>query len=370
MKVVHINWTIGYGGIETMLINIANLQYRAGVDVTIIIVNEVDEESLLSAFLPGVKIILLHRSHHSKNPMSILKMNRILKRIKPDIIHLHSSRFYKLIFSRRLSRVACVTLHALPTGSVRRKGWLFHTFPFFFYSGNVNCIDEVPRVFAITQAVKDALWRDYGVNSIVVSNGIMTSRFQQRPPQTVSRPMRIVEVSRLAHDKKGQDLLIEAVSRLKGLVTVDFIGSGDSLDYLNNLTHQLGVESCIRFLGKKSQEYIAEHLKDYDLFVQPSRYDGFGLTVAEAMAAQVPLLVSEGQGPAEVTCGNRYGWTFKNGDTDDLKDTITYILTHYDEAQKKAIEALKHVEDTYDVSITAKRYLDEYTKIIQANKKR
>ena len=54
------------------------------------------------------------------------------------------------------------------------------------------------------------------------------------------------------------------------------------------------------FLVKQTQDYVAAHLTDYDLFVQPSRWEGFGLTVAEAMAAGVPVLVSEGQGPAEV----------------------------------------------------------------------
>ena len=60
----------------------------------------------------------------------------------------------------------------------------------------------------------------------------------------------------------------------------------------------------------KPQPYIVEHMADYDLLVQPSRWEGFGLTVAEAMAAKVLVSVSEGQGPAEVTCGYFYGWIF------------------------------------------------------------
>ena len=69
----------------------------------------------------------------------------------------------------------------------------------------------------------------------------------------------------------------------------------------DRLTAELHAETYVRFLGKQTQDYVAAHLTDYDLFVQPSRWEGFGLTVAEAMAAGVPVLVSEGQGPAEVT---------------------------------------------------------------------
>ena len=104
-----------------------------------------------------------------------------------------------------------------------------------------------------------------------------------------------------------------------------------------------------------------------------SRYEGLGLIMAEAMAAQVPVLVSAGQGPAEVTCGNTYGWTFENGGVDgwtfenggvdDLVRVLTYIRAHYQEALDKVPQARQHVLDTYDVSITAKKYLEEYRKL-------
>ena len=118
---------------------------------------------------------------------------------------------------------------------------------------------------------------------------------------------RIVMVSKLNHEKKGQDLLIKAAVGLKGLVHVDLIGDGSSREYLQQLIQELYVEELISLLGTKSQPYITAHLADYDLFVQPSRWEGFGLTVAEAMAAKVPVLVSAGQGLAEVTCGDKFG---------------------------------------------------------------
>ena len=100
------------------------------------------------------------------------------------------------------------------------------------------------------------------------------------------------------------------------------------------------------------------------MFVQPSRWEGFGLTVAEAMAAKVPVLVSEGQGSAEVTCGNKFGWTFENGNSNDLAEKIKYLYDNYDEAMDKANSALNYVQNTYDVSVTARKYLDNYTKCL------
>ena len=348
-----------------MIVNIANAQQKLGAKVYVVVINDIYEPTLLQAFRPDVQVVQLHRKQHSKNLFFILKCNRMLGRINPDVVHLHSSRLYGIILSRRLSREACVTLHALPTLSVRREGWLSKIFPIInvFRPGLVTYIDRIPSVFAISKSVKESLQRDYGVESIVVENGIVTANFHKRPLRPAQQPLRIVQVSRLDHNKKGQDLLIEAVARMKGLFTVDFIGDGNSLEYLQSLTERLGVSSNIRFLGKQTQAYIAENLCQYDLFVQPSRYEGFGLTVAEAMAAQVPVLVSAGQGPAEVTCGDTYGWTFENGSVDDLVRVLTYIQAHYQEALDKVQQARRYVIATYDVSVTAKKYLEEYKKM-------
>lgn len=366
MKVTHIFWSLGFGGIETMLVNIANEQAEAGAEVSIIIINDWLEESLVNRLSPCVRLVRLNRRLHSHSLSFIYQLNRALDRVSPDVIHLHSSGLIRLLCSKQ-SRVACSTLHDLPTGAVRR-GRLMNLLPFahmaLYESSNVVNIDEVPKVFAISNAVQQALHDNYRVESTVVCNGIVTSRFVSRPEIMPRGRLRIVMVSRLEHEKKGQDLLIRAAAVLQGAVTVDFIGIGSSMEYLKQLTVELHVKEYVRFLGKQTQDYVAAHLADYDLFVQPSRWEGFGLTVAEAMAAGVPVLVSEGQGPAEVTQGNRYGWLFANGDAEDVSRQIAFIKEHYSEAMTKACEAKDYVRNMYDVSVTARSYLREYEKML------
>jgi len=365
IHIVHIFWGLGFGGIETMLVNIANAQAEIGAEVNIIIINDLYEKTLLQAVDKRVRIYLLNRKVRSRNPWFVIRLNRILRQIKPDVIHLHRSQFYELIAGSDLRRKACVTLHALPTGRVRRGNFIHRMFPLFDFSlpGNVNYIDKIGKVFTISQTVHDILLKEYGIESSVVNNGIDTVRFKKHLKSMSEGKMRIVQVSRLEHNIKGQDLLIEAASKLKGKVEVYFIGIGSSVEYLKQLTAKLKLEDDIYFLGKQPQNYIAEHLCDYDLFVQASRWEGFGLTVAEAMAAHVPVLASTGQGPAEVICGNRYGWLFENGNVDDLAIQIEHIRTHYAEATKKATAALDYVIRTYDVSVTARNYMKEYEKI-------
>ena len=370
MKVAHLFWGLGFGGIETMLVNIANEQCIAGAEVYVMIINKCYEQSLIAALNPKVHLILINRKMKSYSPCFIYRINKELDHIKPDVIHLHRSELKRYVWNKRLSREAFITLHALPTGSVRRCGLLRQLLHKIMrqpqvYS-NVIDMDNIKHVYAISNLVKQELQEKYGIESKVICNGILTKRFKQRTAQKMCKPLRIVMVSRLEHDKKGQDLLIQVASELRGQVMVDFIGVGSSMELLQKMSRELQMENYIHFLGKKTQDYVAEHLADYDLFVQPSRWEGFGLTVAEAMAANVPVLVSEGQGPAEVTCGNLYGWLFKNGDATDLANQLSYIASHYEEAMIKAEKAMSYVQNTYDVSVTAQKYLQQY-EIIKMN---
>lgn len=362
MKVVHVFWSLTYGGIETMLVNIANEQAKIGAEVHVVIINDYFESSLLQNFSRNINLHFLGRKPHSQNPYIAFRLTRLIRKIAPHAIHLHDSHLYSMLLSRRLSREASVTLHALPSGMVRRGG-MYRLLPILDWvaPGNTAFIDKVPKVFSISQAVHDELLEKYGVKSTVICNGILTQKFEQRGERNISnREFRIVQVSRLDHEKKGQDLLIEAVARMGENIHLDFIGDGDSREYLEHLSKRLGVEARITFHGTQPQDYVASHLKDYDLFAQPSRYEGFGLTVAEAMAAGVPVLVSAGQGPAEVTCGNGYGWTFENGNINDLTDKIVYIQGHYTEAIEKCRKARQHVIENYDVKVTARKYLECY----------
>ena len=95
--------------------------------------------------------------------------------------------------------------------------------------------------------------------------------------------------------------------------------------------------------------------------MQPSRFEGFGLTIAEAMAAGLPVLVSDVEAQMEVIDDGACGYFFKNGDPASLADMIEYVMADYDLA--KVDNALRRVADHYDVRATAARYIDEYARI-------
>ncbi len=374
LVVTHIFWGLSCGGIETMLVNIANNQALLGCRVHIIIINDRIDTHISSAINQNVTFHCLSRKVGSKSPLYILRLDGVLKKISPDIIHLHRSEIYSLLFNKWRSKVCC-TVHDSPGGKVNSGfGFLPQSIQRILPrpTGNVYLIHKISKLFAISNEVKFNLIMKYGVESQCIYNGIDTSKFKvKRPISIKDRKFNIVQVSRLQHKKKGQDLLVEAMSKLHSLgyndISLTFIGEGESKSFLDKMIKDRNLESKISFKGLLPQECIQDDLCSYDLFVQPSRFEGFGLTVAEAMASGIPVLVSSGTGAEEVIGEGAYGTRFNNGQVEDLVAKIIYLYENYDEAITKAEKALSYVRDNFDVMLTTEKYLQAYRQIIDHN---
>ena len=102
MKVVHVFWSLNFGGIETMLVNIANAQVEYGACVYLVSINDNYDDTLIGALNRNVHVVLLHRRLHSKGFDFVIKLNKCLRQITPDVLHLHDPHLFGLLFSKRL----------------------------------------------------------------------------------------------------------------------------------------------------------------------------------------------------------------------------------------------------------------------------
>jgi glycosyltransferase involved in cell wall biosynthesis len=290
-------------------------------------------------------------------------MNKLLENIKPDVIHLHGSLIYAYLTKPNRKAHICSTMHAIPTGDFKKHRWLSNIFPVFapkIQKSNCHFIDKVPNVFSISTSVQDVLLSKYGINSTVVYNGINTKAILSKTNKSKPVVFKLLQMGRFNFATKAQDLTVMMASKLDANFTVDLMGKGQHDSNLRSLIEQEQLGNKCHLIGTNPQSYVFEHLKDYDIFLLPSRREGFGLTVAEAMAAGVPVVLSSGHGAEEVTCGNKYGWVFKNGDIDDYANTVKYVISHYEEAIAKAELARQYVIQKFDVSTTAQNYLNQY----------
>ena len=146
-----------------------------------------------------------------------------------------------------------------------------------------------------------------------------------------------------------------------------FVGDGPDMGKLKEMVSQLGLEDDVVFEGFKDRSWVFEHLRDYDLFLQPSDYEGFGLTVAEACAAKLPVLVSDIEGPLEIIRGGELGMVFRHSNADDLAEKLfKFIRDGYDTSivEKAYQNTLVH----YGITKMTQHYIEEYEKVISKQK--
>ena len=233
---------------------------------------------------------------------------------------------------------------------------------------------------AISDAVReDIIKRGYNGDVTVVENGIPCEEIRCKTNLKIDDTVHVVQVSRLFFHPKRQDLAVQALSLLKNKLNTElkdqsskikvrrcvmhFIGDGPDMDKLKEMVTQLGLEDDVVFEGLKDRQWVFDHLCDYDLFLQPSDYEGFGLTVAEACAAKLPVMVSDVEGPLEVIDGGKLGMVFRHGDADDLADKLfQFIRDGYDLAIVE--DAYQNTLKNYDIAKTTQRYIEEYEEVI------
>lgn len=336
MNIVHIVWGLGIGGVESMLVDIANYQAQSHT-VSIIVINDNISPSLADKLDSRIKLYPCKRKVGTKNPLPIIRLNLDLLRINPDVIHIHMEGIVRLV---RIKRKATVvrTIHNITS--------IPNEYPKF------------DKLFAISKAVQKRT-QNQGFESEVIYNGIHFNQIKC-DAHTRGTPLRIVNVGRLENDK-GQEVLIEAAKVLKehGVdFSIDFIGSGKNEAELKELTKEYRLEDNINFLGFQSRTYVYENLCHYDLYVQPSIFEGFGLTIAEAIAAKVPVITSDLEGPIEVIDGGHYGIPFQCGNASDLAEKI--MLFYNKEITIDTEAAWNFAHENFDINAATQKYLDAY----------
>jgi len=129
--------------------------------------------------------------------------------------------------------------------------------------------------------------------------------------------------------EKGQDILLYAMPEvIKAIPNVILLVVGDGPDRgnLRVKAKELGIESHIIWLGQIDYEKVVKFNTIMDVVVVPSRFEGFGLSAAEAMAVGCPVVCSQVDGLTEIIENGLMGYLFPVGDSKRLAIILIDVL--------------------------------------------
>jgi glycosyltransferase involved in cell wall biosynthesis len=170
----------------------------------------------------------------------------------------------------------------------------------------------------------------------------------------------LVYVGRLA-DKKGVDVLIQAVAQVPG-ARLEVIGDGPEMGDLVALADRLGVGARVRFAGKLPKAEVLAALGRAHAVVIPSRVgaggdmEGTPVVLCEAMAAGVPVVASDLGGLGECVEDGVTGMLVPPGDVDALVAALTKVLNGSVDVDALGRAAAAEAARSLDVAVIGAAY--------------
>lgn len=170
----------------------------------------------------------------------------------------------------------------------------------------------------------------------------------------------IVSVGRL-NEQKNFDMLIETSRILKDrnvFCHIKIYGEGDLFDHLESLIHELDVHDVCQLCGRTKD--IARGLRESNVFVLTSNYEGMPNALMEAMAVGLPCIATNcPTGPSELITTGVNGELVEMGDSIGLADRIEKVLKSDELMNNYGKNAKKTITEGYSPSVIASKFITE-----------
>ncbi len=356
------------GGVESHVRSLAAEFAREGHEVTVV-TSQYRPDLPAEGTMEGFRIVRARTLGVAFNTPIDVGTGRTLRRLPADVVHLHYPPPLTSFFATRaLANTdvpVCLTYHCdLFLSGLLGRG-LAGVYQRAFLPPTLR---RVRRVIVHT--------RSYGTTSAVlrgrpleiIPSVVDLGRF--RPGLEVGdlkRRLRvegkrvIVFTGRLV-PHKGVDVILQALRELPRDVVLVVIGSGPRLQPLIGLARRIGVGDRVVFCPNVSDDDLPRLLALADVFVFPSqnRLEGFGLAVAEAMAAGLPVVIADVPGVREVIEDGKEGLLAEPLIADDLARKVGRLLDDPALARRMGAAGRLRAETRYGLETVAHQLIRLY----------
>lgn len=349
LRIVQVIPSLVRGGAEAFALDLAEAQLTAGHDVHLVRLRP-DDALLGRASTALRERCVLVEKRGRIDPTLLPRLRAELVRLAPDVVHTHL--FTALAWGGVAAKLAGVprvfyTEHAAHPDDERWTPWVRRPLARLL-DGVVGCSA------AAVAAVERAGWAR-GVPVCQIDNGV---RVAGRPRAAFAAgPLRVGTVGRLV-PIKGQRHLIEAVGlvRRAGLdVRLTIVGEGPLERELVAQVEAAGLGDVVSLPGPTDR--VAQVLAGFDLFALPSISEAMPITLLEAAAAGLPLLVTTGGGGPTLLQAGAGGWAVPPSDPAALAEKITLAASMPRDALRGLGDAsYEVVASSFSIERTAARY--------------
>ncbi len=362
--VVHVIYRFGHGGLENGLVNLINRMHARGLGsryrhAILCITGYTEFRGRLKD--ESVQVLSLDKQE-GKDPAYNLRLIRMIRRLRPDIVH-----------SRNLPALECAVISRLVgVGGVihGEHGWDVHDL-----DGTVRRYrlmrrfsqPFIHRFVALSRHIETWLVRDVGIRAEKVEricNGVDTDRFH---PEGTVREDGFVNIAHVGRFEpvKNPGLLIEACARmmhrhpeLLKTVRLHMIGDGGLRPELERMVESEGIGEQVRFHGMRDD--VPEMLRRMDIYALPSLNEGISNSILEAMASGLPVVATRVGGNPELVEHGVNGFLVPSGDSDAMAEALYRYCADEKLRRRHAAASRRRALDEFSIDAMVDRYVALY----------
>ena len=274
------------------------------------------------------------------------------------------------LLSASMKRAGVVRTVALTHG---HEVWWAKVFPFNLLLRRIgSTVDVLTYLGEFTRkAISKALSARAQSAMVKIAPGIDVEHFISTDASSLRESLGladkkvIVSVGRLVH-RKGQDHLIEAMPEiLKNVPRAHLllVGEGPYREHLQNLVHQLKLESSVTFIGRIQYQDLPMYICVGDIFAMPSRsrlmgleVEGLGIVYLEASSCGLPVLAGDSGGAPDAVIQNETGLVVSGTDNKQIASAAVALLTNLEASQKMGTVGRQWIVDNWRWEIWSKAF--------------
>lgn len=365
IKILHVIDSLGWGGMERVVIDVANNLDRARFEQTICCISRRGEAAGL--LRDGVRCIDLGKGAQA-DYLIPLKLAQIIRRQQPNIVHSQSwsgvdaaiaqtmTRGARLIHSEHGRNLPHIYAEPLKRRIARR------------------CLyQKADAVFAVSTELRDYYCRETGFPAErmrVIPNGVDVRRIDEANQVGVREELGIAidnfvigTVARLDATKDTMTLA-RAFARMRkhNSLKLLIVGDGSERARLERFAAESGLNAAIIFTGARHD--VPRLLSAMNVFALPSLSEGLPITVLEAMAARLPVVATNVGALSELIQDGVTGFLVEPQQDEAMAERLIRLLTNREMAVAFGIEARHKVEREYSLDLMLRRYDDLYAFVV------
>lgn len=286
---------------------------------------------------------------------AVRKIRKTIKHYNPNIVHIHGTR------AGLLGRLAVIGLNkrVIYTEHLWTEHYSLDSriLNFFHYFSNWFLDMFTTLNIAVSGAVKD-----YMVNKnitrpgkvVVIYNGVEEAKEKANVFEN-EKEIKIVTVGTL-NRQKGMQYLIKALPKvIKEFpdVKLEIVGDGGYKKDLQSQVKHLKLKDHVKFVGFLPD--VEKYLAKFDIYVQPSLSESFGLAIVQAMGAGLPVIATNTGGIPEIITDGITGLLVESKDSKAISEALIELLRD----PKKAREMGKVAREEVKLKFNLQDMIDE-----------